>query len=54
MNHTFFIHFFAIAVHMQLQPETFRNFLVARFMEEMLHVPLFTFFAAAHFYLGGG
>ena len=37
-----------------LQCETSRNFLVTRFMEEMLYVFLFTFvFLAAHFHLDG-
>ena len=37
------------------QRETSRNFLVTRFMEQMLYVILFAFFffAAALFYLGG-
>ena len=36
------------------QRESSRNFLVTRFMEEMLYVFLFTFFfSAAHFHLGG-
>ena len=34
-----------------LQRETYRNFLVTRFMKEMLYVFSFTFFAAVHFYL---
>ena len=37
----------------QGQHETSINFLVTRFMEEMLYVVLFTFFAAAHIYLSG-
>ena len=49
--------FFYILCHRfgRLQPETSRNFLVTRFMEEMSYVFLFTFFSTAgsHFHLGG-
>ena len=49
--------FFYILCHRfgRLQPETSRNFLVTRFMEEISYVFLFTFFSTAgsHFHLGG-
>ena len=38
---------------LRLQGETSKNFLVTRFMEEMSYMFLFTFFTAAHFFLGG-
>ena len=49
--------FFYILCHRygRLQPETSRNFLVTRFIEEISYVFLFTFFSTAgsHFHLGG-
>ena len=58
MQHTFFVHFFAVGLHdynVKL-PETSRNFLVSRFMEEVSYVFMFTFasfYTAAHFHLDG-
>ena len=50
-----FVHFFAV-VFSRLQRETSRNFLVTRYMEEMLYVYLFNVFFVFHvanFYTGG-
>ena len=44
MQHTFFAHFRLCRCFARLQRETSRNFLVTRFMEEVLYVFLFTFF----------
>ena len=47
----FVVHFFAVVLHDYNVAS--RNFLVTRFMEEMLYVFLFTFlFPATHFHLG--
>ena len=43
-QHTFFSTFLC-SCFAQLQCETFRNFLVIRFMEEILYMFLFTFFS---------
>ena len=43
VQHTFFVHFFA-TVFARPQREASRNFLVTRFMVEMLYLLLFTFF----------
>ena len=43
VQHTFFVHFFAF-FFARPQQETSRNFVVTRFMEEMLYMFLFTFF----------
>ena len=51
VQHTFFNVFLCLCFA-RPQRETSRNFLATRFMEEMLHVFLFTlFFTAAHFHL---
>ena len=51
VQHTFVVHFFTVA-SARLQRETSRNFLVTRFMKEILL--LFTFFfVATHFHFGG-
>ena len=48
----FFVHFFAVVLHDYNVAS--KDFLVTRFMEEMLYVFLFTFlFAAIRFHLGG-
>ena len=49
----FVVHFFAVVLHDYNVAS--RNFLVTRFMEEMLYVFLFTFLfpAVTHFHLGG-
>ena len=48
----FVVHFFAVVLHDYNVAS--RNFLVTRFMEEMLSVFVFTFlFPATHFHLGG-
>ena len=53
VQHTFFVHFFAVNCFARLQRETSRNFLVTRFREEMSYVFLFTFFfIVAHFHPG--
>ena len=54
VQHTFFVHFFAVVLHdynVKLQL-TSGNFVVARFMEEMV-VRLVNFFTASHIHLGG-
>ena len=54
LQHTFFVHFFAVVSHdynVKLQL-TSGNFVVARFMEEMV-VRLVNFFTASHIHLGG-
>ena len=45
MQHTFFVQSFLCRCFARRQRETSRNFLVTRFMEEMLYVVLFTFFS---------
>ena len=53
VQHTFFVHFFAVVLHdhnVKL-PET--SEFNTRFIEEMLYLLLFTFFSLAHFHLGG-
>ena len=50
MQHTFFVHFFAVVLHdynVKLS-ETSCFQLVSRFIEEMSHVSLLTFFLLAH------
>ena len=42
VQHTFFVHFIAVVLH-DYNVKTCRNFLVTRFMEEILYVFLFTF-----------
>ena len=44
MQHTFFVQSFLCRCFARRQRETSRNFLVTRFMEEMLYVVLFSFF----------
>ena len=54
LQHTFFVHFFAVVLHdynVKLQL-TSGNFVVARFMEEMV-VRLVSFFTASHIHLRG-
>ena len=54
VQHTFFCTSLCRCfARLRLQGETSRNFLVTRFMEEMSYMFLFTFFTAAHFFLGG-
>ena len=48
VQHTFFCTFLCCCF-VRLQRETFRNFLVTHFMEEMSHVFLFTFFSLRSF-----
>ena len=45
VQHTFFVQSFLCRCFARRQRETSRNFLVTRFMEEMLYVVLFTFFS---------
>ena len=47
VQHTFFVYFFVVV----LQGETSRNFLVTRFMKELLYVFSFTIFTVTHFLL---
>ena len=51
VQHTFFVHFFAVRCFARPQRETSRNFLdlVTRFMEEMPYVFSFTFFYCRSF-----
>ena len=49
VQHTFFVQSFLCRCFARRQRETSRNFLVTRFMEEMLYVVLFTFFRCRSF-----
>ena len=54
VQHTFFVHFFALPLFCTTAKWNFQKFPSYTFMEELSYVFLFTFvFTAAHFHLGG-